>query len=120
MESTLHKKVLLKKTVYTFLTLSDFFIFFFYSGWILGEGVQDDDDEKMVEGIKSDLNVGISPRPGIEPGSGNDLDVLKRPESATSGEISSLNAQSLEANVGLDQQSPARSPHARSWTVPGV
>ena len=78
----------------------------------LGEGVHDHDDEKMVEGTKSDLNMGIS--------GGSDLDVLKRPESATSGEISSLNTQSLEANVGLDQQSPARSPHARSWTVPGV
>ena len=70
----------------------------------------------MVEGIKSDLTgstVGIS--------AGSDLDVTdrKRPESATSGEVSSLNTQSLEANVG-DQQSPARSPHARSWTVPGV
>ena len=66
----------------------------------------------MVEGIKSDLTV-----------TGTDLDVLKRPESATSGELSSLNTSlersNLEANVG-DQQSPARSPHARSWTVPGV
>lgn len=39
----------------------------------------------------------------------------KRPESATSGEISN----SLEA-ANIDQPSPARSPHARSWTVPGV
>ena len=46
----------------------------------------------------------------------------ERPESATSGELSSLNAHSLEANVQGDPQlsSPARSPHARSWTVPGV
>ena len=76
----------------------------------LGEGGHDHDDEKMVEGTKSDLNMGIS--------GGSDLDVLKRPESAASGEISSLNTTSLEANVG--DQSPARSPHARSWTVPGV
>ena len=48
---------------------------------------------------------------------GDDTSLGKRPESATSGELSSLNPEPNNPNV---DQSPARSPHARSWTVPGV
>ena len=48
---------------------------------------------------------------------------IKRPESATSGELSSsLNPDANLSNAAIPNvdQSPARSPHARSWTVPGV
>ena len=75
------------------------FLFYLLDGQI-GEGVPDTEVE-----VK------------IEPSTVGDSDSIKRPESATSGELSSLNPDCNVANV---DQSPARSPHARAWTVPGV
>lgn len=43
----------------------------------------------------------------------------QRPESVTSGELSLPATLEAAASNNLDQ-SPARSPHARSWTVPGL
>ncbi len=66
-------------------------------------------NEKMVEvSVNSDIG-----------GDQVDATSLKRPESSTSGEISSLNVN-LEACSGAEQPSPSRSPHTRSWTVPGA
>ena len=85
-------------------------------------------DEKWVEGsspVKSEITAGNTSAPSGasnmgEGGSPLSTEALKRPESATSGEISSLTVDATSnANSNVDQ-SPARSPHARSWTVPGV
>ena len=71
----------------------------------LGEGA---DENKMVEEK--------SPEKSEKSENQNGDGVLeKRPESATSAEISSLTVDGNSVD-----QSPARSPHARSWTVPGV
>ena len=121
------------------LFFSCFIIFIFNS--LKGEGLNDLKNQ-VVEGLGSGAmvhndnqttkiaNTNIETGTGTTTGEGgagqNILDVEKpRPASATPAwdnisTTSSLNnTPSCNADVIDHQQSPARSPHARSWTVPG-
>ena len=102
---------------------SCFIIFIFNS--LKGEGLND----LKVEGGSGDMVNNDQTKANIEntttttSGSGEGLlDVEKpRPASATPGDnISTTSSLNNTPNDVIDhQQSPARSPHARSWTVPG-
>ena len=105
------------------LFFSCFIIFIFNS--LKGEGLND----LKVEGGSGDMVNNDQTKANIETttttsGSGEGLlDVEKpRPASATPGDNISTTSSltNTPSNDVIDhQQSPARSPHARSWTVPG-
>lgn len=74
---------------------------------------------QLGEGLVAAVNLD---KTAVELVENSECEPHQRPESVTSGEISlpaTLEAAAAAMNVD-QQQSPARSPHARSWTVPGV
>ena len=80
----------------------------------IGEGIVNTPDEKL-ELTKDSPGDGTTVDQADRNSIGSSGTPIKRPESATSGELQDANL----SNPNVDQ-SPARSPHARSWTVPGV
>ena len=89
------------------------FLLFLDDGQI-GEGIVTTPDEKL-EVTKDSPGDGTTVDQADRNSIGSSGTPIKRPESATSGELQDANL----SNPNVDQ-SPARSPHARSWTVPGV
>ena len=117
-------------TIEKYFSLSCFFILFYFQSFLKGEGLN---NLKNVEGADTESSlvpeqstISSHDQQNATTGGGEIgfLDVEKpRPASATPGDnistTSSLTTTSAN-EFPVPDQSPARSPHARSWTVPGV
>ena len=112
-----------------YFSLKLLFILFYFQSFLKGEGLN---NLKNVEGADTESSLvpeqsTISSHDQQNTTGGGEiglLDVEKpRPASATPGDnistTSSLTTTSAN-EFPVPDQSPARSPHARSWTVPGV